>query len=54
LIGARRPTITSALGQLAARSVLTRRTDGTWLLAQRTHDERFARRHAADADLSLT
>jgi CRP-like cAMP-binding protein len=53
LIGARRPTVTSALGQLAVRGVLVRRTDGTWVLAEPEHDQRFARRHAPQ-ELALT
>src|SRR4051812_22715370 len=33
LVGARRPTVSTALGELAERGELTRRDDGTWLLA---------------------
>lgn len=32
LVGARRPTISTALGQLTRRGEVVRRTDGTWLL----------------------
>ena len=32
LVGARRPTVSSAIGELAARDELVRRDDGTWLL----------------------
>jgi CRP/FNR family transcriptional regulator, cyclic AMP receptor protein len=32
LVGARRPTISTALGELAARGELIRRADGSWLL----------------------
>jgi hypothetical protein len=32
LVGARRPTVSTALSQLAARGELVRRPDGTWLL----------------------
>jgi CRP/FNR family transcriptional regulator, cyclic AMP receptor protein len=32
LVGARRPTVSTAIGELAARDELVRRTDGTWLL----------------------
>jgi CRP/FNR family cyclic AMP-dependent transcriptional regulator len=32
LVGARRPTVSTALGELARRGELTRRDDGTWLL----------------------
>jgi CRP/FNR family cyclic AMP-dependent transcriptional regulator len=33
LVGARRPTVTTALSQLAERGELARRPDGTWLLS---------------------
>lgn len=33
LVGARRPSVTTALGQLSARGSVRRRSDGTWLLA---------------------
>jgi CRP/FNR family transcriptional regulator, cyclic AMP receptor protein len=33
LVGARRPTVSTALAELAERGDLTRRDDGTWLLA---------------------
>ena len=32
LVGARRPTVSTALGELAERGELTRRADGSWLL----------------------
>src|SRR5215217_1409259 len=32
LVGARRPTVSSAIGELASRDELVRRDDGTWLL----------------------
>ena len=32
LVGARRPTVSTALGELAARNELIRRPDGSWLL----------------------
>jgi hypothetical protein len=32
LVGARRPTVSSAIAELAARGELARRSDGTWLL----------------------
>ena len=32
LVGARRPTVSSAIGELATRDELVRREDGTWLL----------------------
>ena len=32
LVGARRPTVSSAVGELAARGELVRRDDGSWLL----------------------
>jgi CRP-like cAMP-binding protein len=33
LVGARRPSVTTALGALAAREILVRREDGEWLLS---------------------
>jgi CRP/FNR family cyclic AMP-dependent transcriptional regulator len=33
LVGARRPTISAALGRLEARGLLVRQLDGTWLLS---------------------
>lgn len=33
LVGARRPTVSTALGELAERGELVRRSDGSWLLA---------------------
>jgi CRP-like cAMP-binding protein len=35
MIGARRPTVTTALGQLIARGDVVRRRDGSWLLLRR-------------------
>jgi CRP-like cAMP-binding protein len=35
IIGARRPSVTTALGQLAARELVKRQADGTWLLMDR-------------------
>jgi CRP-like cAMP-binding protein len=32
LVGARRPTVSTALGELAAQGKVLRRTDGSWLL----------------------
>jgi len=32
LVGARRPTVSTALGELAERNELNRRADGSWLL----------------------
>jgi Crp-like helix-turn-helix protein len=32
LVGARRPTVSTALGRLAGEGTLTRLADGTWLL----------------------
>jgi CRP/FNR family cyclic AMP-dependent transcriptional regulator len=43
MIGARRPSVTTALGQLMARGELERRADGEWLLrgdAPEAHDAR--------------
>jgi CRP/FNR family transcriptional regulator, cyclic AMP receptor protein len=45
LIGARRPTVSLALKELASGSLLERRGDGSWLL----HYEAFARLGAEDA-----
>lgn len=33
IVGARRPSVTTALGQLGGRGLVKRQTDGTWLLA---------------------
>ena len=35
LIGARRPSVTTALGQLSGRNLVQRQADGTWLLLER-------------------
>jgi len=35
LIGARRPSVTTALGQLSGRDLVQRQADGTWLLLDR-------------------
>jgi CRP/FNR family transcriptional regulator, cyclic AMP receptor protein len=35
IIGARRPSVTTALGQLSARELVRRQPDGTWLLLDR-------------------
>ncbi len=35
LVGARRPSVTTALGQLSSRGLVTRDADGTWLLGER-------------------
>jgi hypothetical protein len=32
MVGARRPSVTTALGQLMARGEIERRSDGEWLL----------------------
>lgn len=39
LVGARRPTVTLALGELAEAGQLCRRTDGAWLLSPGSRDE---------------
>src|SRR3954452_8958666 len=47
LVGARRPTVSSALSELAARDELVRRPDGSWLLRGDPPDaESLARRPA--------
>jgi CRP/FNR family cyclic AMP-dependent transcriptional regulator len=38
MIGARRPTVTTALGQLISRGDIVRRRDGSWLLRRRPAD----------------
>jgi hypothetical protein len=43
LIGARRPTITTALSALATRDELIRRHDGSWLLPRLPRERRFQR-----------
>ena len=35
IVGARRPSVTTALGQLSQRGLVLRQPDGTWLLPQR-------------------
>jgi CRP/FNR family cyclic AMP-dependent transcriptional regulator len=48
LVGARRPTVSTALSELAERDELTRRPDGSWLLRGDPPDaETFARRPTA-------
>ena len=42
LVGARRPTVSAALAELARESVAVRRSDGTWLLAQTASPRRTA------------
>lgn len=34
IVGARRPSVTTALGSLAQRGLVTRQADGTWLLSE--------------------
>lgn len=34
IVGARRPSVTTALGQLAHKDLITRQADGTWLLGE--------------------
>lgn len=34
IVGARRPSVTTALGQLAQRGLVSRQDDGTWLLSE--------------------
>jgi hypothetical protein len=48
LVGARRPTVSTALSELAEREELTRRPDGSWLLRGDPPDaQTFARRPTA-------
>ena len=42
LVGARRPSVTTALGQLSKKGQVRRQTDGTWLLAERPRFEALA------------
>jgi CRP/FNR family cyclic AMP-dependent transcriptional regulator len=55
LVGARRPTVSTALSELAERDELVRRADGSWLLRGDPPDastlERSASRHARAGDL---
>ena len=55
LVGARRPTVSTALSELAERDELVRRPDGSWLLRGDPPDastlERSATRHARVGDL---
>src|SRR5262245_18994064 len=55
LVGARRPTVSTALSELAERDELVRRADGSWLLRGDPPDpstlERGATRHARVGDL---
>src|SRR4051794_18585135 len=54
LVGARRPTVSSAIGRLQRRGALLRRADGGWLLRERPDDVRSALldREAGAADTS--
>src|SRR5215203_4356446 len=55
LVGARRPTVSTALSELAERDELTRRVDGSWVLRGDPPDastlERSGNRHARVGDL---
>jgi hypothetical protein len=50
LVGARRPTVSSALAELVTCGELTRRPDGSWLLYGDMPDARSFARHPATAD----
>jgi hypothetical protein len=50
LVGARRPTVSSALAELVTCGELARRPDGSWLLPGDTPDARSFARHPAAAD----
>ena len=55
LVGARRPTVSTALAELAERGELIRRPDGAWLLQGDPPDaETLARRPATQNDLMRT
>jgi CRP/FNR family cyclic AMP-dependent transcriptional regulator len=51
MVGARRPSVTTGLGQLMARGAIERRSDGEWLLRlrPRTHEPGAVRRPRGDA-----
>src|SRR5829696_1997148 len=52
LVGARRPTVSTALSELAEREELVRRPDGSWLLrGDPPNAQSLARRPAPQADL---
>jgi CRP-like cAMP-binding protein len=52
LVGARRPSVTTALNQLAAQDLIRRRADGSWLLLGDALDdlEELERRHGRAGD----
>jgi CRP/FNR family cyclic AMP-dependent transcriptional regulator len=53
LVGARRPTVSTALSELAHRGELVRRPDGSWLLRSDVpDDDALARRRASSAEAS--
>ena len=45
MVGARRPSVTTALGQLMARGAIERRSDGAWILRGTPAGPRTASRH---------
>jgi CRP/FNR family cyclic AMP-dependent transcriptional regulator len=51
MVGARRPSVTTALGQLLSRGDVERREDGTWLLRGRAPERREI--HLAVADRQI-
>jgi CRP/FNR family transcriptional regulator, cyclic AMP receptor protein len=51
MVGARRPSVTTALGQLIARGDIERRPDGGWILHGQPPEPRAAAR--SDASLGL-
>jgi hypothetical protein len=51
MVGARRPSVTTALGQLIARGDIERRPDGGWILHGQPPEPRAAER--SDASLGL-
>jgi CRP/FNR family cyclic AMP-dependent transcriptional regulator len=51
LVGARRPTVSTALSELAERGELVRRSDGSWLLRGDPPDGRSLTRRPTAAEL---
>jgi hypothetical protein len=49
MVGARRPSVTTALGQLIARGEVERRPDGGWLLLGEPPQQRPADEHSSVA-----
>ena len=52
MVGARRPSVTTALGQLLSRGDVERREDGTWLLRGRPPERRDVRGELANRQIA--